>query len=101
MQKNIKLAIPTPCHEKWNDFTKTAQGGFCLSCQKEVIDFTDWSEDQLKAYFITPALNTCGRFRKEQLKVYTFAPSSAPNRNWLSFVMVSMLLLLLSQQGSA
>ncbi len=101
MQKNIKLAIPTPCHEKWNSFAKTEQGGFCGSCQKEVIDFTGWSEDRLKAYFKKPPVNACGRFKSEQLKVYTFSEPSSSKINWLSFTLVSLLLLFSSRQTSA
>ncbi|MEO7991657.1 MAG: carboxypeptidase-like regulatory domain-containing protein [Chryseolinea sp.] len=101
MQKNIKLAIPTPCHEKWNSFEKTEQGGFCGSCQKEVIDFTGWSEEQLKSHFKKPSLNTCGRFKQEQLKVYTFEQPSSSKTNWLSFTLVSLLLLFSSRQTSA
>jgi hypothetical protein len=100
MQKNIKLAIPAPCHEKWNSFVKTDLGGFCGSCQKEVIDFTGWSEDRLKAYFKKPSINACGRFKQEQLKVYTFEQPSS-KVNWLSFAFVSMLLLFSSRQASA
>src|SRR6478736_4487367 len=101
MQKNIKLAIPTPCHEKWDSFTKTEQGGFCGSCQKEVIDFTGWSEEQLKSHFKKPAINTCGRFKKEQLKVYTLEPPKASKINWLSFALVSLLMVFSSRQTSA
>jgi hypothetical protein len=70
MKRNFTLAIPTPCHEKWDQFTPTQKGRFCGSCQKEVIDFTTWSEEQIKLYFASRPGNTCGRFAPYQLTTY-------------------------------
>ncbi|HPM31614.1 MAG TPA: carboxypeptidase-like regulatory domain-containing protein [Chryseolinea sp.] len=100
MQKKIQLTIPKPCHEKWNSFTSTAQGGFCTSCQKEVIDFTNWSEEQLKAYFQKPSANSCGRFKEEQLKVYPYEPNRSMVSRWLSVGLTS-LVLIASREASA
>ena len=61
MKKAIQIAVPKPCHENWNSFTKTSNGGFCSSCQKEVIDFTSWSDERLKLYFKNLSHNTCGQ----------------------------------------
>lgn len=47
-EKNFQIAVPKPCHENWESFTKTSKGGFCASCNKEVIDFTSWSDERLK-----------------------------------------------------
>jgi CarboxypepD_reg-like domain len=71
MKTNFQISIPTPCHEDWGKFTPTSTGGFCGSCQKNVIDFSAMSESQLVAYFRDlPADNQhlCGRFRDEQLQ---------------------------------
>jgi hypothetical protein len=66
----FQLNIPTPCHERWEDFTPTNTGGFCGACQKNVIDFTKMTDSELVAYFRD--LNhtngqSCGRFRSDQL----------------------------------
>jgi hypothetical protein len=58
MRKNIQITVPKPCDEKWSSFTKTSQGGFCSSCQKEVIDFTSWSDERLMLYFKNRNNNT-------------------------------------------
>ena len=101
MKKNIQIAIPKPCHEKWDSFTKTSDGGFCASCQKEVIDFTSWSDERLKAYFVTPRNNTCGRFRAQQLGTYTY-DSQQPNRfGWLSVLFAGILVLCSSRMVAA
>jgi hypothetical protein len=71
MNSNFQLNIPKPCSERWDKFTTTPEGGFCGSCQKNVIDFTQMSESQLVAYFRDlPAKENkiCGRFRNDQLE---------------------------------
>ncbi|WP_196888347.1 carboxypeptidase-like regulatory domain-containing protein [Aureivirga sp. CE67] len=67
MQK-IKISIPQPCSEKFKNFTQTEKGGFCQSCQTEVIDFTKMSKEEIITFFQNKSSkNTCGRFRKEDL----------------------------------
>ena len=71
MKTNFQISIPKPCNEDWGKFTPTSTGGFCGSCQKNVIDFSGMSESQLVAYFRDlPADNqhVCGRFRNDQLQ---------------------------------
>lgn len=98
MKDNIKISIPTPCHQKWSSFTKTEQGGFCTSCQKEVIDFTAWSDDQVKTYFKSGSGKTCGRFRQEQLKAYYYDTSTPTHYGWISTFVAGGLLLFSSRQ---
>jgi CarboxypepD_reg-like domain len=67
----FQINIPKPCHEKWDEFKPTSTGGFCGSCQKNVIDFSAMSEPALMAYFRDlPKDNAhlCGRFREDQLQ---------------------------------
>jgi hypothetical protein len=71
MKTNFQISIPTPCDEDWGKFTPTSTGGFCGSCQKNVVDFTGMSESQLVAYFRdlpTDNQHLCGRFRNDQLQ---------------------------------
>jgi hypothetical protein len=65
--KQFHLSIPTPCHENWEQMTPTEQGRFCGSCQKQVIDFTQMTDQQLVAYFKKPINNVCGRLAPDQL----------------------------------
>lgn len=101
MKRDIRLAIPKPCHEKWGSFKPTQAGGFCSSCQKEVIDFTAWSEERLKRYFKNSHVSTCGRFKPEQLTTYTLDRHRAPAKGWFTVFLVSILLLLTSRQTFA
>lgn len=67
MSKPLQIAIPTPCHEKWDEMTPTNRGRFCASCQKNVIDFTKFSDREI-ANAIRNNKNLCGRFSTSQLE---------------------------------
>lgn len=40
----LKLSIPTPCGERWENMTPTKKGAFYANCNKEVIDFSSLSD---------------------------------------------------------
>ncbi len=61
-----EIKIPKPCHEDWSKMTATEKGRFCVSCKKEVVDFTKMTDQQLVNKIKTND-NLCGRFRKKQL----------------------------------
>jgi hypothetical protein len=64
----MKLSIPEPCNENWNEMTTTQKGKFCGSCQKDVIDFSKMNKTEIKNYFIQQVgKSTCGRFEARQL----------------------------------
>jgi hypothetical protein len=101
MKRNFTLAIPSPCHEKWDQFTPTQKGLFCGACQKEVIDFTTWSEEQIKNYFYKRPASTCGRFATHQLTTYksnSYNHSKRQNR-WAAAL--TFLVLLISRPAEA
>jgi hypothetical protein len=102
MKKTFTLSIPKPCHEKWEEFNPTTLGGFCSSCQKEVVDFTTWGEDRIKTYFKNRSQTSCGRFYPEQLKNYTL--DEAPKFNFLRWTyvpLISLVMLLFSRNAQA
>jgi hypothetical protein len=102
MERPFNLSIPKPCHENWSNFQQTSQGGFCSQCQKEVIDFTTWTEEQVKAYFTQHTGSTCGRFKKIQLKNYTQQKprSRSPWQTWPVPVLGLSLLLWTGEAGA-
>ncbi len=55
------------CSEQWEHMEPRGNDRFCTSCQKEVIDFTDWDLEALRAYFREKP-NSCGQFRPEQVE---------------------------------
>lgn len=64
----MKVTIPKPCHEDWSKMTPEAQGRFCSSCAKTVVDFTKMNKEEIKTYFVNKSEErTCGRFLNTQL----------------------------------
>ena len=83
MNNAIKLDIKSPCSENFNTFKPTANGGFCNSCQHEVVDFTKMSSEEIITYFNTKnTTNTCGRFKNTQLSTI----NAVPKRSRLSWM---------------
>ena len=84
MTQKFNLTINKPCAEKFEDFQPTTTGGFCDSCEKEVIDFTKMSEEQVAQFFAINEKKVCGRFRETQLKTYSISTPSKKTQNFKS-----------------
>jgi hypothetical protein len=67
MSSNFKIQISNPCHEKWGEMIDNNTGKFCNSCQKSVVDFTNFSDLDLRNWFKENQGESCGRFKPEQL----------------------------------
>ncbi len=76
----MKLSIPNQCSESFDSFTSTSAGGFCQSCQKEVVDFRDMTDAEVLSYFTQNRGKTCGSFRPAQLKTYKVQPQQHNHR---------------------
>ena len=70
MKNAIKISVDNPCSENFENFSKTTSGGFCGSCEKEVIDFTVMTSEEIQNHFSTSANTKCGRFKSSQLKTF-------------------------------
>ena len=69
----MEISIQKPCHENWDSFTPNEQGAFCGKCVKTVIDFSNKSLDEIKAFFAGKQdEKVCGRFEKTQLTSLSF-----------------------------
>ncbi|GHN00371.1 hypothetical protein WSM22_18600 [Cytophagales bacterium WSM2-2] len=97
--KAFTLNIAEPCAEKWSSFTHTPKGGFCTSCQKTVIDFTEMSDAAILAFINNKPQNTCGRFRPDQLRTYSISapPKIQPGFGLFKAAAVGLLLMLVSR----
>ena len=67
MQPAFNITVAEPCQEDWNKMSPVEQGRFCGSCQKNVIDFTSKSDEEIIAFFNNYNGSSCGRFADEQL----------------------------------
>lgn len=64
----ISIHVKEPCHENWDEMLEVQSGKHCLACSKTVMDFTNFTDDQLLNYFKNSKnKNTCGRFADQQL----------------------------------
>lgn len=64
-----KIFIHSPCDENWDAMSKTDIGKLCLKCDKEVVDFTSFSEYDFLEYFKNPSNHGgCGRFYNTQIQ---------------------------------
>lgn len=64
----MKIIIPKPCHENWNNMSPDEKGKFCSVCSKTVHDFTTFSDEELISNF-NANKDICGRFREDQLGI--------------------------------
>lgn len=83
MKNSITLSVPRACAEQWSSFTPTSQGGMCGSCKKEVVDFTNMSDQQIMTYFSRSTGSTCGRFHANQLKTYSAVSPMVVKPSWM------------------
>ncbi|WP_263603670.1 TonB-dependent receptor [Chryseobacterium sp. PET-29] len=63
----MKLTIPTPCHENWDQMAPAEQGRFCSVCVKTVKDFTAVPDEGIVDAFSQNSEDICGRFKTSQL----------------------------------
>lgn len=64
----MKLNIPNPCSESWENMDPRNLGRFCHNCKKTVIDFTKMSPEGVKKTLEKHSgQKICGRFRENQL----------------------------------
>jgi hypothetical protein len=47
----MKISINEPCHENWDKMKSNDKGAFCLSCQKNVVDFSNKTISEIKDFF--------------------------------------------------
>lgn len=77
MNNKLNISIKKPCAENFKDFLPTDKGSFCISCEREVIDFSKMSEIEIINYFKVKKRKTCGYFREDQLKSHSDLNTSA------------------------
>ncbi|MBS1634273.1 MAG: hypothetical protein JST26_00025 [Bacteroidetes bacterium] len=83
----MKISIDSPCHENWDNMTPNEQGAFCLSCQKNVVDFSRKTLHEIKSFFKELPLTekVCGRFDENQLEELSFDDFFKRFRKWRLF----------------
>lgn len=83
--EKLNLSIQKPCSENFSSFSKTNDGGFCQSCKKNVIDFTNMSDKEILSYLSTKKDKTCGLFLESQLKTYPILDNKKTSKTTSTF----------------
>ncbi len=100
MSKYLQIQIPKTCSENWDNMSVAKQGKFCSACQKNVIDFTLMSDDDVAKFFKKNTENVCGRFAADQLNTNILIPSR--KIPWLKyFFRISIPAFLFSLKSTA
>lgn len=92
--RSLTIQIPQPCHERWDAMQPSERGRFCASCQKTVVDYTTFSDQELVRLLSKSSETGCGRFRDEQLNRLLITPQSSARsvwHRWLGFLTMGFL----------
>jgi len=83
--KSLILNIPTPCTQNWDTMEERSIGRHCNNCNKTVVDFTSFTDEQLVGFFQRSEGNICGRIEQHRLnKSFILPPEPKRNRiKWL------------------
>ena len=93
MQTQTSIYIPKPCHEDWNKMKPTQQGKFCSACNKQVVDFSLMSDNQIIHFLSHQSGKLCGRFDAEQLQRPLVETKIKKKKNWwMAFIMPLLFL---------
>jgi TonB-dependent SusC/RagA subfamily outer membrane receptor len=65
---NYLISLNNPCHEDWETMTPTERGKFCSNCSKEVIDFSNATDNEIIKFIeASKGKLFCGQFEATQL----------------------------------
>jgi hypothetical protein len=70
----MKITIPEPCDQKWSEMQACGSNRFCNKCEKQIIDFTYYSDAALTKVIEENEGRICGKFTKDQLDRELFKP---------------------------
>ncbi|MCW1147006.1 carboxypeptidase-like regulatory domain-containing protein [Flavobacterium lacisediminis] len=70
IKDKVNISINRPCSQKFENFERTDKGGYCNSCRKEVLDFRNFTDNEIVDFFSKNQQKTCGVFLEKQLKNY-------------------------------
>ncbi|GGI29069.1 hypothetical protein [Pedobacter mendelii] len=81
--KRIQLLLTQPCTEQWSDIERADGLHHCGRCEKNILDLTTQSDEELIDFFRHKNDNICGRLLASQLNRALVLPSVKINWHWL------------------
>lgn len=79
MKPKVKVSIPDPCTQIWDEMIIARTGKYCSECEKDIIDFTKMSSIELENWFYNSTGKICGRINRTQLEFFN-QPLETKNR---------------------
>lgn len=101
MPRSLKIGIENPCSENWDNMMPDATGRFCLSCTKQVVDFSKMTDQDLVRFFKNyKGGEICGQLAPHQ--VNRELVSAPRKKSFLPyFLRVTIPAMLLMHKGMA
>lgn len=76
--RNSVIHIEKPCSADWNKMEADSEGRFCSQCQTTVVDFTRYSTEEIKDYFLEKrGERICGLYHQRH---------TTQSTRWMMFV---------------
>jgi hypothetical protein len=98
MKHSLIIQMPEPCTESWADMEPTANGRTCASCERELTDFSRFSNAQLVEFASQHSGRLCGRFAPHQLNRELVAHPVAASFSGLSLPALALMAATLTAQ---
>lgn len=61
----MKPSIPKPCIENYEHMPPSELGKFCIKCNTEVVDFTNWKPEDIIQYIQNSKTKVCGKLSQK------------------------------------
>lgn len=85
----MKIHIPNPCLENYDNMSSTDLGKMCTICNTEVIDFTNWETKDIINYIQNSNKKVCGKLIKK-------GKTNKIEFSWNSYIKLAGAVLLLN-----
>src|SRR5687767_9872076 len=83
MASSYTIQIPSPCSENWNAMADVPGGKHCGSCQRNLVDFTSMTDNQILS-ILSSGRKVCGRFAPDQLEKEYVLQKQQPS--WIKYL---------------
>ena len=94
----LKIQIPEPCSQSWDEMSPEGSGRHCAACAKTVVDFTRMTDAQILEVLRNSA-GSCGRFTADQLGRDLIVPTAEKRFSFVGFYKFAASLLLVFSAG--
>ncbi|MFC3559579.1 hypothetical protein [Pedobacter jamesrossensis] len=82
-----EVKIAEPCSQNWDEMENRNENKFCLSCQKCVIDFSGYTNEEIIKTLANADSEICGRLSQTQLnQLNYYLLVIPPNRSWMKYL---------------